>query len=253
MNRNLNFILTRLYQGILENREYKANFYMVLLFDSMAVLTMTALMILIESVSSISGWNSFDFFTIVIFTLFNAKIIYGITFRFFNQFLLTGDFNMWITKPISPFYMMITKNMNGANIISILFIILPLVLYLSFIQTGNIFLGWLIFIIGCIFNVFLAWCIELSGFFFKNNTFIRDPIYRTNWFLEDYYPLLFQNAFFFNFIALAPSIITGFLSVSVMKGDFTYLYLLIPPIIATPILGILSYYLYKKGLYEAFG
>lgn len=253
MNRELDFIFTKFRLGLLENREYKINLIMVFLFDTMVISAMVVLYLLVESVINISGWSVFDFLTLTLTMLLNAKIIFGTTFRFFNQFLLSGNFNLWLTKPVSPFSFMITKNMNGANLASFLFFLFPLVFIISLFQE-NILFGWLIFIIGNIFHLLLSWCIELTSFFIKENSFIREPINRTNWFLEDYIPTIYQKAFFFNFIALAPSVVYGFLTISVMKGDFTYLYLIKPTLNGIPILAILCIILYKNGLkkYEAF-
>ena len=78
---------------------------------------------------------------------------------------------------------------------------------------------------------------------------------RTNWFLEDYIPLFFKNTSFFRFLGLVPAVIYSFLTVSTLKGDSEYLYLIYPTFIAIPILAIICVILYQKGLkkYEAYG
>ena len=172
MNRNLDFILTKFKLALLENREYKMNLYSVLLFDSFAVFGMMVIYLVIEQVSNISGWGFKDFLLLVLLNALTGKTAFGLTFRYFHKTLLSGDFNLYLTRPNSPFTFMIMQNQNGANIVSLLFLILPIVFILTLFYDAILF-GWSVYFIGLIFYILLLWIIELSSFFIKENSFIR--------------------------------------------------------------------------------
>lgn len=254
MNRNIEFILTKINLGMLENREYKINTIMVLLFDSSIVLVTLILLLVLEQVSSITNWTINQYILFILFALVNGKIAFALTFRNFNQLLLSGDFAMYLNKPISPFLFLLTQQFNGANMLSLLIIAFPLAIGFSLLQE-YVLLAWIIFFIGTIQCLTLFWSVELTSFFAKNNEFISRPTKRLVWFFEEYVPLFFKNTSFFSLLGLIPSVIFSFLAVEVARGSFEYVYLLYYAIPTIPLFALLSYVMYKKGIekYEAFG
>lgn len=254
MNRELDVIYTKFKLGLLENKEYKINLLMVLLFDVSILLASFVLLIILEQISGITSWGVLEFSMFLAFALLNGKINFAITFRDFKQILLSGDFNNYVNKPISPFIFLVTERFNGANLLSGIVIVLPVTIVLSIFFEFTL-LGWLLFIIGVVHCTLLFWFIEIIAFFLKDNSFIAVPIKRATWFFEEYVPLFLQNTSFFKFIGVIPSVIFAFLAVDVMRGNFEYLFLLIASTISIPVLILVCIIMWRGGIkkYEAYG
>ena len=254
MNREINFILERFKLGLLENKEYKINLLMVLLFDISIILATLTLLLVLEKNTNITNWSSFDYVVFLTLALFNGKINFAITFRGFSQTLLSGDFNLFAIKPISPFWFLLSQRFNGANTASLIFLVTPLLITLTLFKE-NILLGYLILIIGIIQCTLLFWLIEIIAFYVKDTNFIAVPVRRITWFFEEYVPAFFKGTSFFYLLGLIPSVIFAFLTTEIFNNSFQYIFLLKYAIISIPIFIILNIKIWKNGIkkYEAFG
>lgn len=254
MNRNIDFIFEKFKIALLENREYKINLVMVLLFDISILIATLTLLLALEKTANITNWTSSEYIFFLILTLFNGKINFAITFRGFSQTLLSGDFNLFAIRPISPFLFLLTQRFNGANLASLIFLVTPLMIVLSLFKE-NIFLGYLILLIGIIQCTLLFWLIEIFAFFVKDADFVAIPTRKLTWFFEEYLPTFFKNTSFFYLLGLVPSVVFGFLATEIFVNNFQYLFLIKYSLISIPILIVLNIILWKKGIkkYEAYG
>lgn len=254
MNRELDVIYTKFKLGLLENREYKINFFMVLLFDFSVIIVLLLFLLILEQTSSVANWSVLQYFLFIVSTLFAGKFYFGLTFRDFNRILLSGEFNMYVAKPVHPFSFLLAKNLNGANSLSLLIIVFPLISIVLFFFEYTLF-AWMILVLGVFQALVYFWLIELTAFVFKNNYFISYPMKRTLYFFEDYVPLFFQNTRFFAALAFIPSVIYSYLVVAVASGNFEHLYFLYISTIMMVLFSVLCVMMWKRGVkkYEAYG
>lgn len=254
MNREINFLYTRFKLGLLENKEYKINLLMVLLFDISIIFATLTLLLVLEKTASITNWSNFDYVLFLMLALFNGKINFAITFRGFSQTLLSGDFNLFAMRPLNPFLFLFSQRFNGANTASLLFLVTPLLITLTLFKK-NILLGYLILTIGIVQCTLLFWFIEILAFHVKDANFIAFPTRKLTWFFEEYVPAFFKNTSFFYLLGLIPSVIFAFLTTEIFTNNYQYLFLLKYSLISIPILLILNIVIWKYGIkkYEAYG
>ena len=260
MNFNLNKnwkILKELFnRGLKENKEYKINFWSLILFDIALIISyMTFYLIYSNLVSDLIGWENFDF----LFYFILLGIISKIKHIFGNKYLVSdirsGDLNNYLTKPVNIyFFSNIIKTVNGLSftILIFIFLIIPFLFFYDF--TFNTFLLFIfVLLFSCIFEfVFSNFLFSFS--FLTKSDFIWQLIQKIRNDVEIPTPKIFDNKFEFNFFMLIPSLIGSFWLVEILKGNFYVLNYFIYAVILLLLFCLGTYINWKIGLknYEAF-
>ena len=241
------------------SKEYKINFYFMLLFDIILFFTTTTFFyVMLPFINLVLDWTIYDLILVYWLELLTWKILWSHNLRGWNNRLLNGELNNYITKPINPYFGATSQLMSWPNTLTGFFILFGS-LFFMFTHQNYIypFFGFLVFLFG----VFMF--ILYFNFFYSLNFFIKDTnnyIYNLSRMPEgivfDYTPKFFESYKFGFFFFLVPSAIIGFFTIEVLRGNFDYFNIFYLPILCLFFLLILgTYLLWKFGLkkYEAFG
>ena len=118
MNKYLDFFLTKFSLAYKENSEYKTNLWSAIIANTVAVLTLILFFnVLSNLVSDILNWSNYDFVLYSILFLAGSKIYFIFSIRHFNNFLLSGDLNLILNKPINPLFFQFFNNLRGPVLI----------------------------------------------------------------------------------------------------------------------------------------
>lgn len=253
MNIFLNTFYTKIKNSLLEIKEYKINFYTILISDIIWGAVTFYLLIILNSLGNIVNWSFWSYILFILFVKLNGKFIYSFSGRRFNIGLLKGHLNLYLTKPINPYFYFLTLRCAGPNLILIpIFFILIILIFIFKLFNP---LGFLIFIFGTFFTLVFFSLFEILSFFIKENTQIKNSIMKVNYSFERYLPPFLENTSFFYIIGIFPAVINCFLAIEVSNGNFQYIWFLAYAIPTCLIFFLLCIYIWKKGIqrYEAFG
>jgi len=134
--RNIRIYLELMRTQLLSLMEYKTDFIIAILSETGGVIVPLALLwVIFLNVPSISGWS----FPQVLFIVGLSNLSWGLYFFFFpvmmlEKFVLNGDFDKFLIKPINPLLQLITSRIAFENIGDI-------IVGLSLITASSIMLG----------------------------------------------------------------------------------------------------------------
>ncbi len=254
----LDIFLTKCSLASKENKEYKANLWAVFLFDiSVFVVFMFFFSIYGKLIGNILDWNQYDYFIYFMSLLAIGKSLSFFILRFFARDLITGELNIYLTKPISSYFMLSLKRINGATVLTTPIVYFILLIGIIYGNYSNYFLSFILYIFGLIYYLVFYNFIKSTAFFVKNNDFLIETFnIKLNFSIEEYTPKLFEKSLF-RFIAfLLPSAIYGFCLMELLKGRATDFLIYIPYIMISFFImffGIILLWHYGLKKYEAFG
>lgn len=241
-----------------ENKEYKAQFWSVVLFDLILVCVILIFYTIYGNlINSILNWNLIDFFLLFCFQLLAGKFFWMHNLRFFSQRLLQGELNLYLVRPINSFFISSIKFISGSNILTgiVLFVITIGTIFTNSYE--NILLSILIWFLGSIYYLIFVDFLYSFGFFIKESNFLVDLFnYELNFAIESYTPKMFENSLFKYIAFLLPSAIYGFFAVEALKGRFDLLMYFLPYILISffiMLFGVILMWHYGLKKYEAFG
>ena len=183
-------------------------------------------------------------------------------FRRLSDVLLSGNFNMFLLRPVNTFvHYMFSMAEIGTIIVAFVYLLLLLLYLIFLIPTFNLLLLVITFFfsfLGCIFYASFNCFADSLAFFIKQNNFIRSTHFKINNAFAQYPAVFFENTpikTFGMFIATsyfsayATNFYFGYISFEELKILFLILICMIF------VLFSLSFLLWKSGLekYEAFG
>ncbi len=249
------FILTKFSLSYKENSEYKINLWSAILANISIVFVFILFFEVLSSlISNILNWTRYDFILYSILILTGSKIYFIICIRKFNRFLLNGDLNTILTKPINPLFHQFFNNLRGPILIIFPILILIILILIFLGNYSNFLLAFLSFFLGFILLSLILSIAESLAFFMKNNFFIINLVQNINQSSRSFTPKLFENfSILFYFL---PYSLIGFFTIEILNGKviffLNYLIIFLELIL---IFFILLLIIWKIGLkkYEAFG
>ncbi len=244
--------------GLKTIKEYKTNSYLMILLDVVTFgVMMLTYMILMRTLPEVFIWDLYDFFLFYGITLMLWKLMWMHTLRQFNATLLSGELNIYRTKPFNVYFLTTSKwiNVSFANQISNIFlygIILGIFLTQEY---SNLLLIHLLLIIGFIYFVVFFIFINSMFFFMKKNDFGRF-LHTIEGVLYDFTPKIFENMKLGNILLLFPAAISSYFIIEIANNRFdVYLHYLPYALLVFLFLLLSIIIMWHYGLkkYEAFG
>jgi len=242
--------------------QYKFNIYSNFLTNFGYVATLfLSFHILKSNFSNLFYWNMYEY--LFFFLLLETGLfIFTPWFRYLYRYLLTGEFNNCLLRPINPFINYTFSSNKYFDFINAIFYIMLLIIYIFFILPNlNILkftITFIFFIIGGVMNTSTYCLIDSLGFFMKNNRQIKSTYFKASDVASRYPASFFKNSNIFYIIIFLAN--TYF---AIWTTDFYFSYinfqeliiLFIPCFIVIFISIISSILLWKFGIekYEAFG
>ena len=256
IRRNISFIIARIKLAFKENIEYKVNLYSAIAINLVMILVaLLFFSVYIKFSGVVLNWSYTDFILYSFIVLAGSKAHYLFAIRSFKTQLLKGHLNNGLIRPVNPYIFHSMFYLMGPVLIIfpfLLFIIYSMLIYYSY---TNVFFFTIFFIFAFFYCSFFYSFFGSLAFFIKENDFLVSTANSLNNVVEVYTPKMFQSVST-TYIYIFPSAIFGFLSIELLKGNATLLLKLLPYIIATFFIMIISiYFIWKIGLkrYEAFG
>ncbi|MEC8339078.1 MAG: hypothetical protein VXZ40_00505 [Nanoarchaeota archaeon] len=254
----LDYIIEQSLLGLKTIKEYKTNSYLMILLDVVTFgVMMLTYMILMRTLPGIFIWDLYDFFLFYGITLMLWKLMWMHTLRQFNNTLLSGELNIYRTKPFNVYFLTSSKwiNVSFANQISNIFLYGIIIVIFLTQEYNNLILVHILLIIGLIYFVTFFTFINSMFFFMKRNDF-GHFLHTIEGILYDFTPRIFENMKLGNILLLFPAAISSYFIIEVANNRFN-LYLHYLPYALLVFLTLLSsiVVLWHYGLkkYEAFG
>ena len=251
----LNILKEQFFIALKEIKEYKSNSYSVLFIDVFVLLIYIAFFSVYQSVAGdFLDWNTYDFILYYLIMLIEWKIVWLFGLINLRPKLIRGDFNIVLNKPINPFIYFSLKTMNGATVFTIPPLILSITLMMYWGDYNNFFISSLLIFLGSFYFMFMYNLFESMAFIMKENGFLINVMQRTNSTVKRFTPLAFDGLKV-NVFYLMPGAVSGYFSLSVLKGNFIFLEYLVYILFSISIIIIFTIFLWHYGLkrYEAFG
>lgn len=227
IQRHIDFTKEIYVQAFKQIKEYPANFFSVFYFD--IILTGVFLIfynIFNEISADFLSWNYYDFILFFVSISLITKATYWFRIRFLNLKLLSGDLNIWISKPLNPFIALSLRD-KGSAIYTTFIFLPPLIILLYFGNYQNYFYSLSLLLFGLIYYVFFLAFLQSSAFFIKENKFIIKTADQLHYINEQFTPKVFQNSFLW-FLYLLPTALIGYFFIEILKSNidefFTYIY-----------------------------
>lgn len=256
MGRYCNFIVERFKIANIENSEYKANLWSALIINIFYILIMFVFFeTYINLSNSFLNWELYDFFIYTMLILLGHKSYFIFSFHKLNTYLLKGDLNQALFRPINSYIFMSFNGLRGPVLI-IFFLLFVITLTMALFHNYNNFFYFLIFFLFSFFySSFYMNVFDLLAFFMKQNSdllLFSKTINESN---RQFIPVAFDGTRL-NFFYLLPSSLLGFFSVMILKNELEFVWTFLPYLILSGvILFILNITMWTYGLkkYEAFG
>lgn len=119
-NNYLNIFKERIKIALKENKEYKAQLYGLLFFDLVLFLVYSLFYYVYGGfVNDILNWSKFDFLMFLILIQIASKFRWAFSLTNFTTFLIKGNLNNYLTKPLNPFYILSMNAITGGTIATI--------------------------------------------------------------------------------------------------------------------------------------
>lgn len=255
LKRNVGFIMARLKLAFRENIEYKVNLYSAIAINlAMIFVTLLFFSVYIKFSGVILNWSYKDFILYSLIVLAGSKSQFIFSIRGFKTQLLKGHLNNGLIRPINPYIFHSMFYLMGPVLIIFPFLLFMIYGMLFYYHYANILLFSIFFIFSFIYSSFFYSFFGSLAFFIKENEFLVSASSNINNVVEWYTPKMFENIST-TYIYLFPSAVLGFISVELLKGNTNLLLRLLPYILTTFFLLIISiYFMWKIGLkrYEAY-
>lgn len=256
MNNHINYFLEICKLSLKTSKEYKTNFYMMVLFDIVILFVhMLVLTIIHNTVPEVLTWNTTDLFLFFTISLLLWKNLWLHNLRNFDHTLLSGLLNTYRTKPLNTYFQTSCKNINGQNLISSIIIYIIVFYVLTSQNYSNLLLGTLLHLFGTIY-FFIFFNVIQSFYFYMKRNDIGNIIFRSQGTAQSFTPKIFENMKFGEIIFFLPISIGSYFTIEIFKGNYQHLLALLPYIIAVffILIGLLIT-IWKFGLkkYEAYG
>ena len=250
--------LTKCLIAMKENKEYKAQFWSVLLFD---IILVFVILLFFEFygklVFEILNWSLLDFFILFCFQLLAGKFYWMHNLRFLSQRILQGELNLYLVRPINTFFLTSIKFISGSNIITGVILLIITIFSVFIGNYQNMIYSFIILILGSIYFLIFIDFLYSFAFFIKDSKFLVEIFnHELNMNIQHYTPKLFERTSFKWIAFLLPSAIYGFFAVEALKNEFTLLLFFLPYIIISFFImffGIIVMWHYGLKKYEAFG
>lgn len=140
--------------AILSKIQYKVDFAVgVISILVLNTVNLALIGILIYNFNTLGGWNIWELLFLYSFWML-CRGIYGTFFWHFSDFeelIVTGDFDIYLIRPISPFLQFLGKDINYTGVGDFFVGIVGVVITLTHINVTWGFRGWIYFII-CILS-----------------------------------------------------------------------------------------------------
>lgn len=257
IRRHLDYFFTKIFLSIQKMKEYKADFYSMMFFDIILLISyIIAYTVIGNLISPFLNWKIGDFFLLFCFSLLAWKILWIHNLRGFSSRLLKGELNIAMVKPINVYFNIATEQINFQNIISGFGLFLLAVIYIIYDQSyENFLLAFFIFIFGSVYLVVIFNFIQSFSFFIKRNEFIYNIVFDTEGLINKYTPKTFEGTSISYLFYLFPASI-GFFLIEALNGRIKQFLFYFPYLLFSFFVLILgTYILWHYGLkkYEAFG
>ena len=255
IQRHVDFMKQIYIQAFKQIREYPANFFSIFYFDIVLTIVYLLFYSVFQNLASLFlDWTYIDFILFLISISLVTKSMYFFIILGFRDKLLSGELNLWKSKPIHPFIGISSRSKDGA--IYTTFIFVPfLIFFCLYGDYENIFLGFFLLILSLIYYVVYIDFLESLAFIMKENSFMirigKDVAYLN----ERFTPKVFENSLLFILFYL-PTALFGFYFIELVNGRYDYLIQHMFGIILFFLFFLFgTYVLWKIGLkkYEAFG
>ena len=163
-------------------KEYKINFYSILVFDFTLLIATFVFFGIYKSIAGdFLNWNLSEFILLFIITFVIEKLRWLFSLLDFRNVLLKGHLNVLITKPVNVFFMASIRLLNAGNLITSFFWILAAIFIIISNNYSNYLFGILVWIFGIIFVVLFRNMIFMTAFFMKQNGFLIDIMFKTDY------------------------------------------------------------------------
>ena len=255
LQRNISFIVARLKLAFRENIEYKVNLYSAIAIN--IVIILVALMffsVYIKFSGVILNWSYTDFILYSFIVLAGAKSQYIFSIRSFKLQLLKGHLNNGLIRPVNPFIFHSLFYLMGPVLIIFPFLLFMVFSMIFYYHYANLIIFIFFFTFTFFYCSFFYSFFGSFAFFIKENDFLMTTSNSVNSIVEFYTPKMFQSVST-TFIYFMPSALFGYVSIEILKGNTLLLSRLVPFILISFFIIIISiYFMWKVGLkrYEAF-
>ena len=167
IKRNIDYFFTRIFLSKQKMKEYKADFWSMMFFDTILLISfMIAYIVIGNLLSTVLNWNIGDFFLMFCFVLLGWKILWIHSLRGFSSRLLNGDLNIAIVKPLNVYFNITTEQINFQNIISGIGLFLIAIVYIIYTNIyQNFLLAFFVFIFASMYLIVLFNFIQSFSFF----------------------------------------------------------------------------------------
>ena len=241
-----------------ENKEYKAQFWSVVLFDLILVFVILLFFEFYgKLVFEILNWSIFDFFLLFCFQLLAGKFYWMHNLRFLSQRILQGELNLYLIRPVNTFFLTSIKFISGSNIITGVILLIVTIFAIFIGNYQNIILAVIILVLGSIYFVIFIDFLYSFAFFIKESMFLVQIFnHQLNMNIQHFTPKLFEMSIFKWVAFLLPSAIYGFFAVQALKNEFTLLLFFLPYLLISffiMLFGVILMWHYGLKKYEAFG
>ncbi|MCA9460101.1 MAG: hypothetical protein KC550_06145 [Nanoarchaeota archaeon] len=254
---NFVFIMAKIELAFKATKEYKANFWSMLLFDFVILFSYMVLFVIIDKISSdYLFWDYMDFILLFCLNLLMWKFLWLHNLRNFGFRLLSGELNVFRTKPVNTYLMATSNYINGQNIISGLVLFFIIVLSMFYYNYLNHYKALILIIFS--FFYFMAFFNFFNSiyFFMKSGHFFTEILFRANSMVKIFSPRVFDKLSISSLFYLLPTTINGFFVIEILKGNTNLFLTFLPYLLISFFIFIFGIYiLWHYGLkkYEAFG
>lgn len=239
-----------------ENIEYKVNLYSVLLFDFLTLFVYFIFFsIYSKLIDDIILLSKFDFVLYYCLLLLGGKFVRFFFLRNFKYTLISGNLNIYLTKPVNSFFLSSIIRISGANTFTAPILLGITIILILLADYTNYIISFVILFFGFIYYSVFFNFFQSFAFFLKDNDKLFFMIQEVNFFSEKYLPRMFENMRFGEIFYLFPSSIFGYFVLMALKGNLIF-FDFISIILITFLIFVFGTYLFwyfglKK--YEAFG
>lgn len=217
--KHLNLILIKFKLAFKTDLEYKINIWMMLFETTVLILIYSLFYSTYNSFTKeIIPWTQTDFILLLFLLITAGQIMWSFSITKFQNYLLNGQLNKSLIRPINPYIDTINMNTRGATMI-----IFPILASITLIiiltnNYSNHILALINFIIGTIFYIIFFSCIYSLTFFLKTGNTIAETIRRVGYTSDEFTPKIFETTIFRNFFYLLPSSIAGYFTIEILNN-----------------------------------
>ncbi|MBN2838000.1 MAG: hypothetical protein JXM74_04525, partial [Fusobacteriaceae bacterium] len=139
-----------------ENKEYKVNLYSALMFDFVTLFVFYLfLSVFIGSLAGdiLVGWRKYDYILYYFLLLHAGK---GVRFFFlqgFSRNLLNGVMNIYLSKPVNPYFFSAIQTYRGANALTYPLLLMIIICMIFMFDYTNYILGFFMMFFGLVYYI----------------------------------------------------------------------------------------------------